>query len=167
MKEEKLSEINSYLTFNLGDEEFALHVNKVLNILELAPITQVPKAPDYMKGVINLRGMVLPVIDTRLRFGMSETVYTDKTCIVVLELMFDNDKVYVGALVDQVVAVLEIENKQIQPPPSIGDKYKSQFISGMVNVDDKFIMILDMEKLFTGKEILELKNKSKQKETVK
>ena len=167
MKNEEVTDVNSYLSFKLGKEEFALHVSKVLNILEMTRITEVPKAPVYMKGVINLRGMVLPVIDTRLRFGMSETVYTDKTCIVVLELMFDNNKVYVGALVDQVVAVLEIENKQIQPPPSIGDKYKSQFISGMVNVDDKFIMILDMEKLFTGKEILELKNKSKQKETVK
>ena len=167
MKDEKLTEINSYLTFKMGDEEFALHVNKVLNILELTKITQVPKAPDYMKGVINLRGMVLPVVDTRIRFAMSETVYTDKTCIVVLELMFENEKVYVGALVDQVVAVLEIGNDEIQPPPSIGDKYKSQFISGMVNVDDKFIMILDMEKLFTGEEIVELKEKSKQKEVVK
>ncbi len=167
MKDEKLTEINSYLTFKMGDEEFALHVNKVLNILELTKITQVPKAPDYMKGVINLRGMVLPVVDTRIRFAMSETVYTDKTCIVVLELMFENEKVYVGALVDQVVAVLEIGNDEIQPPPSIGDKYKSQFISGMVNTDEKFIMILDMEKLFTGDEIIELKEKSKQKETVK
>ena len=167
MKDEKLTEINSYLTFKMGDEEFALHVNKVLNILEMTKITQVPKAPDYMKGVINLRGMVLPVVDTRIRFAMSETVYTDKTCIVVLELMFENEKVYVGALVDQVVAVLEIGNDEIQPPPSIGDKYKSQFISGMVNTDEKFIMILDMEKLFTGEEIVELKEKSKQKETVK
>jgi purine-binding chemotaxis protein CheW len=167
MKDEKLTEINSYLTFKMGDEEFALHVNKVLNILEMTKITQVPKAPDYMKGVINLRGMVLPVVDTRIRFAMSETVYTDKTCIVVLELMFENEKVYVGALVDQVVAVLEIGNDEIQPPPSIGDKYKSQFISGMVNTDEKFIMILDMEKLFTGEEIVELKEKSKQKEVVK
>ncbi|MFP4024876.1 MAG: chemotaxis protein CheW [Thiohalospira sp.] len=167
MKDEKLTEINSYLTFKLGDEEFALHVNKVLNILELTKITQVPKAPDYMKGVINLRGMVLPVVDTRIRFAMTETEYTDKTCIVVLELMFENEKVYVGALVDQVVAVLEIGNNEIQPPPSIGDKYKSHFISGMVNVDDKFIMILDMEKLFTGEEIIELKEKSEQKEVVK
>lgn len=167
MKDEKKSEINSYLTFKLGDEEFALHVNKVLNILEMTKITQVPKAPDYMKGVINLRGMVLPVVDTRIKFNMSETVYTDKTCIVVLELMFADEKVYVGALVDQVVAVLEIGDNEIQPPPSIGDKYKSQFISGMVNTDEKFIMILDMEKLFTGEEIIELKEKTKQKEVVK
>jgi len=167
MKDEQKTVINSYLTFKLGEEEFALHVNKVLNILEMTKITQVPKAPEYMKGVINLRGMVLPVVDTRIKFNMTETVYTDKTCIVVLELLFDNEKVYVGALVDQVVAVLEIGDNQIQPPPSIGDKYKSQFILGMVNTDDKFIMILDMEKLFTGEEIIELKEKSKQKEVVK
>ncbi|MEE4196911.1 MAG: chemotaxis protein CheW [Bacteroidales bacterium] len=167
MKDEKLTEINSYLTFKLGDEEYALHVNKVLNILELSTITQVPKAPEYMKGVINLRGMVLPVIDARLRFGMSETNYTDKTCIVVLELKLGNEKVYVGALVDQVVAVLEIGNNEIKPPPGIGHRYRSQFISGMVNADDKFIMVLDMEKLFTDEEMLELKDQSEQKETVK
>ncbi|MCB2195232.1 MAG: chemotaxis protein CheW [Bacteroidetes bacterium] len=166
-KEEKLDEINSYLSFKLGDEEFASHVSKVLNILEMTRITEVPKAPSFMKGVINLRGMVLPVIDTRLKFGMSATEYTDKTCIVVMELDMDNEKVYVGALVDEVVAVLELENKQIEPPPSIGSKYRSDFIYGMAKSEDKFIMLLDMEKVFSDMELNQIKENFENKELVK
>ena len=163
---------NSYLSFNLGEEEFAAHVSKVLNILEMTKITEVPKAPDYMKGVINLRGAVLPVIDTRIKFGMTPTVYTANTCIVVMEVEMGNDMIQVGALVDSVQAVLEIENNQIQPPPSIGSKYKSDFIYGMAKVNDKFIMLLDMEKVFNSEEFVTVKenvekeasdNKSKNK----
>lgn len=167
MDEETKTKANSYLTYKIGEEEFASHVNQVLNILELSDITKVPKAPNYMKGVINLRGMVLPVIDTRLKFGMSETVFTEKTCIIVMELTLDEkDDVYLGALVDEVVAVIELEKDQIEPPPGIGSKYKSDFIFGMAKHDEKFIMMLDMEKVFSMDEIAELKNKSEQKELV-
>ncbi len=153
MNENKSNQINSYLTFMLGEEEFAAHVSKVLNILEMTKITKVPNAPAYMKGVINLRGMVLPVVDTRVKFGMGATQYTDKTCIVVMDLDMDGDIVHVGALVDEVVAVLEIEENQIKPPPGIGDTYNAELITGVVNVDDKFVMILDMEKIFSTTEI--------------
>ena len=164
MKNEEVTDVNSYLSFKLGKEEFALHVSKVLNILEMTRITEVPKAPVYMKGVINLRGMVLPVIDTRLKFGLTETVATEKTCIVVMELKLENDKVFVGALVDEVLAVLELEENQIQSPPSIGSKYKSEFIYGMAKHDDSFIMLLDMEKAFSDDEIIELKEQAIQEE---
>ena len=164
MKNEEVTDVNSYLSFKLGKEEFALHVSKVLNILEMTRITEVPKAPVYMKGVINLRGMVLPVIDTRLKFGLTETVATEKTCIVVMELKLENDKVFVGALVDEVFAVLELEENQIQSPPSIGSKYKSEFIYGMAKHDDSFIMLLDMEKAFSDDEIMELKEQAIQEE---
>jgi len=164
MKNEEVTDVNSYLSFKLGKEEFALHVSKVLNILEMTRITEVPKAPVYMKGVINLRGMVLPVIDTRLKFGLTETVATEKTCIVVMELKLENDKVFVGALVDEVLAVLELEENQIQSPPSIGSKYKSEFIYGMAKHDDSFIMLLDMEKAFSDDEIMELKEQAIQEE---
>lgn len=167
MKDEKTIDLNSYLSFKLGEEEFAANVSKVINILEMTRITEVPKAPDYMKGVINLRGTVLPVIDTRLKFGMPETTYTEKTCIVVMELQIDNERVLVGALVDEVVAVIELSNKQIEPPPSIGSKYRSEFIYGMAHFDEKFIMLLDMEKVFTASEIIELKDKTVNKELVK
>lgn len=160
MNEEQLTKINSYLSFKLGEEEFASHVGKVLNILEMTKITEVPKSPEYMKGVINLRGTVLPVVDTRIKFGMSPTVYTPNTCIVVMEVDLEGDTVQVGALVDAVQAVLEIDNSQIQPPPSIGSKYKSEFIYGMAKIDERFIMLLDMDKVFSSEEIHDVKEKT-------
>ncbi|MDY6801855.1 MAG: chemotaxis protein CheW [Bacteroidota bacterium] len=160
MEKEELTKINSYLSFKLGDEEFAAHVGKVLNILEMTKITEVPKSPEYMKGVINLRGTVLPVIDTRIKFGMTPTEFTTNTCIVVMEVELDHDMVQVGALVDSVQAVREIDDSQIQPPPSIGSKFKSEFIYGMFKVDEKFIMLLDMEKVFSSDEIVSLQEKT-------
>ncbi|BDX39357.1 chemotaxis protein CheW [Tenuifilaceae bacterium CYCD] len=157
MEQEKTSKINSYLTFKLGDEEFAAHVGKVLNILEMTKITQVPKAPDYLKGVINLRGAVLPVIDARIKFGMPETEYTTNTCIIVLDIDLDGESVHVGAIVDSVQAVLEIDNNQIMPLPTLGSRYKSEFIIGMAKIDEKFIIILNMDAVFSIDEITSLK----------
>ncbi|MBU8891911.1 MAG: chemotaxis protein CheW [Bacteroidales bacterium] len=164
MNNETITKINSYLSFNLGEEEFAVNVSKVLNILEMLKITEVPKAPEYMKGVINLRGTVLPVVDTRVKFGMTPTEYTSNTCIVVMEIEMDNDTVQVGTLVDSVQAVLELEDSQILPPPNIGTNFKSEFIYGMVKVDEKFIMLLDMEKVFSVDEISSVKEKIKKGE---
>ncbi|MBI9052532.1 MAG: chemotaxis protein CheW [Bacteroidales bacterium] len=164
MANETLTNINSYLSFNLGEEEFATHVSKVLNILERTEITEVPRSPDYMKGVINLRGTVLPVIDTRIKFGMTPTEYTTNTCIVVMEVEMEGDTVHVGALVDSVQAVLELEDSQIQPPPSIGSKYKSEFIYGMAKNNEKFIMLLNMEKVFSSDEIVSIKEKTNEGE---
>ncbi len=152
------SKINSYLTFKLGEEEFAAHVGKVLNILEMTRITEVPKSPDYMKGVINLRGSVLPVIDTRIKFGMTPTEYTPNTCIVVMDIDMDGDSIHVGALVDSVQAVLEIDDAQILPPPSIGHKYRSEFIEGVANINETFIMILNMDEVFSSEEVHNLQD---------
>ncbi|MFP3861248.1 MAG: chemotaxis protein CheW [Bacteroidales bacterium] len=153
MDKEELGQINSYLTFKLGEEEFAANVSKVLSIMEMTKITKVPKSPEYMQGVINLRGQVLPVVDTRIKFGMSPTEFTQNTCIIVMEVDVENEQVLVGALVDSVQEVLELNDEDIQPPPSIGTNYKSEFISGMAKVDEKFIMILDMDKVFSAKEL--------------
>jgi purine-binding chemotaxis protein CheW len=151
------NKIISYLTFKLGDEIFAANVSKVLNILELTKITKVPMAPPYMKGVINLRGDVLPVVDVRLKFGMEETQFTTSTCILVLIIQIEDQTIHLGALVDSVQEVLEIEDKEILPPPSIGSSYNSQFITGVVEYEENFIMILDVERVFTGEELQELK----------
>jgi len=159
MKSENTT-INSFLSFTLGEEEFAAHVSKVLNILELVKITKVPRAPEYMKGVINLRGTVLPVIDTRLKFGLTETEVTTKTCIIVTEIEINKEIIHVGALVDSVQEVLEIEESDILAPPSIGNSYKSQFIYGMVRHDERFIMLLDMEKVFSTEDLNLLKESS-------
>ncbi|MCB9000507.1 MAG: chemotaxis protein CheW [Bacteroidales bacterium] len=158
--------LNSYLTFKLGDEEFAAHVSKVLNILEMVKITQVPKAPTYLKGVINLRGAVLPVIDARIKFGMDEAEYTNNTCIIVMDIDFDGESVHVGAIVDSVQAVLEIDNSQIMPLPTLGSRYKSEFIVGMAKVDEKFIIVLNMDAVFSVDEITELQTQNiKEEET--
>lgn len=155
-----MSKINSYLTFKLGEEEFAAHVGKVLNILEMTKITEVPKAPSYMKGVINLRGSVLPVIDTRIKFGMTPTECNANTCIVVMDIDLDGESVHVGALVDSVQAVIEIDQKSIMPPPNLGSKYRSEFIVGVANDHDNFIMILNMDEVFSSEEIADLSTTS-------
>lgn len=157
MAEEKLV-LNSYLSFKLGEEIFAANVSKVLNILEMTKITQVPKSPPYMKGVINLRGTVLPVVDTRLKFGMSATEFTPNTCILVMEVEVDGEALQVGGLVDSVQEVLEIDLKEILPSPNIGSRYRSEFINGMYKLnDDHFIMLLDMDKVFSSDEALFLR----------
>jgi purine-binding chemotaxis protein CheW len=157
MSEPKKNTINSYLTFRLGEELFAANVSKVLNILEMTKVTKVPKAPNYMKGVINLRGAVLPLVDTRIKFEMSETEFTANTCILVLDIEMNNESVHVGALVDSVQEVLEINDSQIQPPPSIGTRYKSEFIEGIAKIEDEFIMILNMDLIFSTDELSILK----------
>ena len=153
MSNETQTIINSYLTFKLGEEFFAANVSKVLNILEMTKVTKVPKAPAYMKGVINLRGTVLPLVDTRIKFDMTETEYTANTCILVLDITLNNESVHVGALVDSVQEVLEVNSAQIQPPPSIGTRYRSEFIEGIVKVDEEFIMILNMDLIFSTDEL--------------
>jgi len=157
----ELSTLTSYLSFKLGDETFAANVSKVLNILEMTKITKVPKAPEYMKGVINLRGTVLPLVDTRIKFGLTPTEFTANTCILVLDIQIENDTLQVGALVDAVQEVLEIEPYQILPPPNIGSKFHSQFIVGMYKAtEEQFIMILDMDKVFSTEELLEVHESS-------
>lgn len=157
------NKINSYLTFKLGAEIFAANVSKVLNILEVSKITKVPKAPAYMKGVINLRGSVLPLVDTRIKFGMDETQITTNTCILVLDIEMGGDNIQVGALVDSVQEVLEFEESDIQPAPSIGSKYKSEFIDGVAKVNDNFVMLLNMDLIFSTDELSLIKENTPEK----
>jgi len=143
----------SYLTFRLGDEIFAASVAKVLEILELSKITKVPRSPGFMRGVINLRGNVLPVIDTRSKFGLEKTPDTVNTCIMVLNLEIGIEQITVGALVDAVLEVFEIDESRTLPPPTLGSKYKAEFITGMFKSDQDFIMLLDMDKVFSTEEL--------------
>jgi purine-binding chemotaxis protein CheW len=151
-------EVNSFLSFRIGNETFAANVKNVLNILEMTKITSVPKAPAYMKGVINLRGSVLPVIDSRLKFNLEESDFTSNTCIIVLELHTGSDPIIIGTIVDAVKEVLEIEDNNILPPPSIGTSYRTDFLKGMYKSDEGFIMILDAEKVFASDEIIDIQN---------
>jgi purine-binding chemotaxis protein CheW len=144
---------NSYLTFKIEDEIFAANVSKVLSILELSKITKIPRTPDYIRGVINLRGTVLPIVDLRIKFGLTPTEFTSNTCILVLEINIENTTVKLGALVDSVQEVLEIEHKDILAPPNIGNKFQSDFIEGMFKAENSFIMILNMDMVFTHDEL--------------
>ncbi|MBN1951082.1 MAG: chemotaxis protein CheW [Bacteroidales bacterium] len=156
MNVETVEKISSYLSFKIGGEEYAAHVNDVLNILEVQEITKIPKAPGYLKGVINLRGMVLPVIDTHIKFGMEPIEFTDRTCIVVMDLDLSGEIIHVGALVDSVEAVHALSDDMIGPPPAIGMSGATKFIKGITRIDDHFVMLLDLVKLFTDDEIKEL-----------
>jgi purine-binding chemotaxis protein CheW len=142
----------SYLTFQMGDEVFAANVSKVLEILEIPPITKVPQAPSFMRGVINLRGTVLPVIDTRAKFGLPAVPDTIDTCIIVLNIEKQHETIAIGAIVDAVQEVTEIDDTTIQPVPGIGIKYKTEFITGMVKLNDRFIILLNIDKVFTSEE---------------
>jgi purine-binding chemotaxis protein CheW len=151
------SEIRTYLSFKLSDEVFAINVSKVLNILEMKQITKVPKTPTYLKGVINLRGTVLPVVDLRIKFGLPESLATVDTSIIVLSIEKDSDTIMLGILVDAVREVLEFKTDEIAPSPTIGTKYNSGFIEGMWRVNENFIMILDIDKVFSVEEIIDVK----------
>lgn len=142
-KFEKISK--SYLTFQLGCELFASHVSNVNNIVEVHKMTKIPKSPGYMKGVINLRGMVLPVIDLRIKFGMTETEVTKNTCILVAEIIEKNELFHVGVLVDSVNDVIEIKENQIQHPPQAGKNKTTKYIKGITRYNEDFIIILNME----------------------
>lgn len=154
----------TYLTFRLGEEMFAATIEKASAILEVLPITKVPRSPDYMKGVINVRGEVMPVVDTRLKFGMTPVEYTKNTVIITFNVEIDGEKSAVAALVDEPGTVLEIENSDISPPPHIGAKYKSELVIGTSKVDDIFLMILDIDKVFSLDELLEIKEKTDESE---
>jgi purine-binding chemotaxis protein CheW len=148
-----ISDTRQYLTFKLGEEVFALEVANVREILEFIPITKVPRTPDFMTGVINLRGSVVPVTDMRLKFGMSETEKTVNTCIIVVEVNIDGEKALLGALVDSVQEVFELEAQQIEPPPRLGLGMKTEFIEGMGKRDNQFVIILDIDKVFSMEEL--------------
>lgn len=157
---EKVNKVYSFLSFKLGEEYFVVDVSKVIEILEVPKITKVPKAPEYMAGVINLRGKVLPLIDTKLKFGMPPINFTVDTCIVVIEIELEGEIMHVGVLVDAVLEVIEIEEDTIKPSPSIDAKYPLHFIKGMIERgDDKnFIMILDINEVFSLQEKEAIKN---------
>jgi len=149
----KITEARQYLTFKMAEEIFALDVGKVREILDYTTITKVPQTPDYMKGVINLRGSVVPVVDMRLKFNMPPEERTVDTCIIVVEITIDQEQTVLGALVDSVQEVFELEPSQVEPPPRIGTTLKTEFILGMGKREEHFVIILDIDKAFSLEEI--------------
>jgi purine-binding chemotaxis protein CheW len=149
----EITETRQYLTFKLGNEVFATDVAKVREVLDLTPITAIPRTPDFMAGVINLRGSVVPVVDLRQCFGMSKTENTRNTCIVVVEVLLDSESIVIGALADSVEEVIDLEPEQIEPAPRIGAHIRTDFIRGMGKRDTQFIMILDIDRVFSAEEL--------------
>ncbi len=148
-----ITETTQYLTFKLDEEIFALDIGKVREVLDFTTVTKVPQTPDFMRGVINLRGSVVPVVDLRLKFGMTVTEKTVNTCIIIVEVVLGNETTILGALADSVQEVLDLEPQQIEPAPKIGTRLKTDFIKGMGKKEDHFIMILNIDKVFSAEEI--------------
>lgn len=147
------NESRQYLTFKLREEVFGVDVAQVREILDSIKITKVPQTPDFMCGVINLRGSVVPVVDMNLKFGMAKTEKTVNTCIVVVEVNIEQENTILGALVDSVQEVIELEPQEIEPAPRIGTRLNTEFINGMGKRDDNFIIILDIDKVFSAEEL--------------
>jgi purine-binding chemotaxis protein CheW len=149
-------EVNQYLTFRLGDEEYAIDVSNIREILEYSKITKIPCTHEYMQGVINLRGNVVPVINFHLKFGMDQTEHTVDTCIIVMEVKINNDLIFLGAIADSVEEVIELDHTQIEPAPEIGTKLNREFIKGIGKRNDKFIIIIDIDEAFSEEELDEV-----------
>ena len=152
---EESSTVNSkqYVTFCLAEELFGVEVSRTREILSVISVTSVPQTPDYMLGVINLRGQVVPVIDMRLKLGLSATDETQDTCIIVVEVLVDGEPIVVGALADAVREVLEIKSDAIEPPPRLGTRLNTEFIKGMGKIDEEFLILLNIDKIFNSDEI--------------
>jgi len=138
-----------YLTFILGGKIYGLGILNVKEIIEYGEVTEVPMTPDFISGVINLRGAVVPVIDLSQRFSGTATEYTKRTSIIILEVLSDDLRIEVGVTVDMVNEVLDIDQSEIEPAPSIGEQIQTNFISGMAKVDGKLLVLLDIENVLS------------------
>jgi purine-binding chemotaxis protein CheW len=156
MTEQRRGGIERFLTLNLDKEHFALDIYSVREILDMTEITRIPQTPEYMRGVVNVRGSAVPVVDLRLKFGMPAAPRTLNTRIVILEITRGDTSAAIGAIADAVKEVLEIESDKIDPPPRMGTGVKADFIRGIARHDDRFLLVLDAEKVFTTDEILAL-----------
>ncbi len=156
MVEQTETRVNQYLTFRLGQEVFASPVGQVREVLDLLPITKVPQTPDFMCGVINMRGGVVPIIDMHLKFNLPQVEQTVDTCIIVIEVILEDETIVLGMLADAVDEVVELEPDQIEPPPRLGMQIDTEFIRGMGKKDERFIIILDIDRVFSSEELAEV-----------
>jgi len=149
MEEEEDTQLGKYLTFKIGEEEYGFGIRFVTEIIGIQRVTEVPDVPVYIKGVINLRGKVIPVVDVRLRFGMLEREYDERTCIIVVNL----DNSVVGLIVDSVSEVINIPDNDIEHPPQVNKGKGSQYIEGLGKVEQEVKILLDIQRLLYDEEI--------------
>lgn len=146
-------EEGQYLTFLLGKEMFAIGILNIREILEYGQLTAVPMMPGFIRGVINLRGAVVPVVDLAARFGGNPSEVTKRTCIVIIEVSTEEGRQEIGVVVDAVSAVLEIPASEIEPPPAFGAKIRADFIQGMGKIEGKFVIILDADQVLSVEDL--------------
>jgi len=142
-----------YLTFSMADEEYGIVILKIKEIIGMMPITTVPQTPEFVKGVINLRGKVIPILDLRLRFGMESIDYTERTCIIVVEIEGDSGSVMIGIVVDAVSEVLNIKGEDIEDTPTFGTKLNTDYILGMAKMEGGVKILLDISRVLSAEEI--------------
>jgi purine-binding chemotaxis protein CheW len=162
--EQKALRAGKYLTFQLEEEEFGIDIMLVKTIIGLMDITKVPKMPDYVRGVINLRGMIIPVVDLRLKFGMEMVENTRETTIIVVEVNFENRQDQIGVLVDRVREVLDISEEDIEDAPTLGASMDTNFIIGMAKTKKRVISLLSIEKVLSMQDIVKLSKLSQNEE---
>ena len=142
-----------YLTFRLGAEEFGLEILKVQEIIKMMEITKVPRTPAFVRGVINLRGKVIPVVDLRLKFDMEGKVNTDKTCVIVVTVHRKSGAVVMGIIVDEVSEVLDVAGSSIEPPPEFGGVVDTSFILGMGKIGERVVTLMDVDRVLSGEDV--------------
>jgi purine-binding chemotaxis protein CheW len=145
-----------YLTFSLGGESFAIPIEHVREIIEFGEITTIPMMPPFLRGVINLRGAVVPVVDLQARFDRGETTIAKRTCVVIVEVVVDEHAHLLGALVDAVSEVLTLDRNRLENKPSFGSGLRADFVDGILNLDDRFIVTLDINKVLSVEEMAAL-----------
>jgi purine-binding chemotaxis protein CheW len=153
MSVETITETRQYLSFKLDEEEFALDISKVREVLDFTKITKVPQTPDFMKGVINLRGAVVPVVDLNKKFGIKDTEKTMNTRIIIGQIDIEGEENILGVLADSVHEVMDLEPDKIEPAPKIGTRLNTDFLKGMGKREEEFVMILDIDKVFTADDL--------------
>jgi len=147
-----------YLTLKLKEEFYGIKVSAILQIIAIPQITPIPNTPDFVKGVINLRGRIIPVIDLRIKFGLEERAYNERTSIVIIKSKLDDKEILIGTIVDSVSEVLDIDEKEIEEKPDFGINLDTDYILAMAKVKDRVVTLLNIEKVLTKEELVKIQN---------
>ena len=156
MSNEQNVQSEQFLTFDLKDELYGLDIESVREVLEVSQITKVPQTREYMRGIVNVRGHAIPVIDLRLKFGLEKGEMTIDSCIIIVEVQIEGESMILGMLVDGVEEVLELEKDNVEPPPRFGSRINSRFMKGIGKIEEKFIIIIDIQEVFSEDELSDI-----------
>lgn len=154
-----MTELNKFLIFTVENENYAIPIFKVQEVIRYTPITPLHETSNFLKGVINLRGKIIPIIDMRLKFGLKEVSYNDRTVFIIVEVVGANDIYHIGLAVDSVKDVVEIEKNKIEKTPEVGFKFKSKYLAGIIQLGGEMVMILNMDTILTTDEVVEIGEK--------